>query len=109
MDVQWISFWDIAITIRYPEWPQLSNKYPRDVQGMYHTGEILPIQHTLSENVVWMSWHLYDVPRLSWCLYDVLRWGVLCGYGRNENVLKFHMELRNMLLFHYYIMKINYF
>jgi len=25
-------FWDIAITIRYPEWSQLSIKYPGNVQ-----------------------------------------------------------------------------
>jgi len=32
MDVQWMSFWDIAITIRYSEWSQLSNGYSGDVQ-----------------------------------------------------------------------------
>jgi len=34
IDVQWMSFRDIAIsiTIRYSEWSQLSNGYPGDVQ-----------------------------------------------------------------------------
>jgi len=27
-----MSFWDITIIIRYPEWSQLSNGYPGDVQ-----------------------------------------------------------------------------
>jgi len=27
-----MSFWDIAITIRYPKWSQLSNEYPGDIQ-----------------------------------------------------------------------------
>jgi len=31
------------------------------------------------------------------------------SYGQNGNILKYHMEVRNMLLFHYYIMKMNYF
>jgi len=31
------------------------------------------------------------------------------SYGRNGNILKYHIEVRNMLLFHYYIMKVNYF
>jgi len=70
MDVQRMSFWDIAITIIYPEWSQLSTGYAGDVQGM------------------------------STCVRS---------YGRNGNVLKYHMEMRNMLLFHYYIMKMNYF
>jgi len=32
MDVQRMSFWDLAITIRYPEWFQLSNGYLGNVQ-----------------------------------------------------------------------------
>jgi len=32
IDVQRMSFWDIVIIIRYPEWFQLFNGYPRDVQ-----------------------------------------------------------------------------
>jgi len=28
---------------------------------------------------------------------------------RDGNILKYHMEVKNMLLFHYYIMKMNYF
>jgi len=67
MDVQRMSFWDISITIRYPEWSQLSNGYPENVQ---------------------MSTFVRS-------------------YERNGNVLKYHMEVRNMLLFYYYIM--NYF
>jgi len=31
------------------------------------------------------------------------------SYKQNKNILKYHMEVRNMLLFHYYIMKMNYF
>jgi len=63
-------FWDIAITIRYPEWFQLSNECPGNVQ-------------------------------VSTCVRF---------YERNGNILKYHMEVRNMLLFYYYyIMKINYF
>jgi len=31
MDVQRMSFWDIAITIRYSEWSQLANGYPEEV------------------------------------------------------------------------------
>jgi len=69
MAVQRMSFWDIAIIIRYPEWSQLSNGYPEDIQ-------------------------------VSTCVRS---------YGRNGNVLKYHMEVRNMLSFHYYIKKMNYF
>jgi len=32
-----------------------------------------------------------------------------CEILRMVGILKYHMEVRNMLLFHYYIMKINYF
>jgi len=60
-------FWDIAV--RYPEWSQLSNEYPVDIQ-------------------------------VSTCVRF---------YERNGNILKYHMEVRNMLLFHYYIIKMNYF
>jgi len=69
MDVQRISFLNITITIRYPEWSQLSNGYPEDVQ-----------------------------------VFTCVR-----SYGRNGNVLKYHMEVRNMLLFYYYMKKMNYF
>jgi len=31
------------------------------------------------------------------------------SYGQNGNILKYHMEVKNILLFHYYIMKMNYF
>jgi len=31
------------------------------------------------------------------------------SYGRNGNVLKYHIEVRNTLLFHYYVLKMNYF
>jgi len=68
MDVQRMSFWDIVIIIRYPEWSQLSNGYPGNVQ-------------------------------VSTCVRS---------YERNGNVLKYHTEVRNMLLFYYY-MKMNYF
>jgi len=41
MDVQRMSFWDIAIIIKYPEWSQLSNGYPGDVQVSTQVCEIL--------------------------------------------------------------------
>jgi len=31
------------------------------------------------------------------------------SHGQNGNILKHHIEVRNMLLFHYYKMKMNYF
>jgi len=31
------------------------------------------------------------------------------SHRRNGNILKYHMEVKNILLFHYYIMKMNYF
>jgi len=50
--------WDIAITIRYSEWSQLSNGYLGDVQ-------------------------------VSTCVRS---------YGRNGNILKCHMEVKNIIV-----------
>jgi len=69
MDVQRMSYWDIAIIIRYPELVLVIQRISRDIE-----------------------------------VFTCVR-----SYRQNRNISKYHMKVRNMLLFHYYIMKMNYF